>query len=308
MKITIRNLVTTLLVTFCVTIYSTQAADEGNTPETVISSEAEEQAYLEWASTLWESIDKKTGEVKLTDAEVTLSIPDNFYFLDAQDADKVLVQIWGNPPGQPVLGMPLPDEYTPFDEQAWAVTVEFSEEGYVSDQDATEIDYTELLTQMQSDARAESKEREKQGYGTVQLVGWAAEPFYNSETNKMHWAKELSFAEEEPNTLNYNVRALGRKGVQVLNFIASIDQKDLIQSNLAPVMAMAEFDEGARYGDFKPGVDKVAAYGLGALVAGKVLAKTGLVAAAFLFLKKFGNFIILAFGALFKGLVRKRQE
>ena len=54
-------------------------------------------------------------------------------------------------------------------------------------------------------------------------------------------------------------------------------------------------------------MDKVAAYGLGALVAGKVLAKTGLIAAAIIFLKKFGVFIVLGLGALVGRLFKKKS-
>ena len=39
-------------------------------------------------------------------------------------------------------------------------------------------------------------------------------------------------------------------------------------------------------------MDKVAAYGIGGLVAGKVMAKAGLFAAALIFLKKFGVLIV----------------
>ncbi|MGH1373301.1 MAG: DUF2167 domain-containing protein [Cellvibrionaceae bacterium] len=72
---------------------------------------------------------------------------------------------------------------------------------------------------------------------------------------------------------------------------------------------MTDFDDGAGYADFDPDIDQVAAYGLGALVAGKVIAKTGFLAMALLFLKKFGIFILLAVGGLFKTLwSRKRQQ
>jgi uncharacterized membrane-anchored protein len=41
---------------------------------------------------------------------------------------------------------------------------------------------------------------------------------------------------------------------------------------------MAEFDSGHRYADYKKGTDKLAAYGLGALVGGGIAAKAGLFA------------------------------
>ena len=72
---------------------------------------------------------------------------------------------------------------------------------------------------------------------------------------------------------------------------------------------MAEFNDGMRYADFQPGVDEVAAFGIGALVAGKIAAKTGALAALILLLKKFGIFIIAGIAAASRFLFsRKRSE
>lgn len=51
-------------------------------------------------------------------------------------------------------------------------------------------------------------------------------------------------------------------------------------------MKMVSFTEGNRYADFKPGIDKVAAVGIGGLIAGKVIAKTGLLVTLLLVFKK----------------------
>lgn len=268
----------------------------------------QEQQYATWAQNVWESLDRKTGKVVIEAASATLNIPENFYYLNPMDAEKVLVEVWGNPPSQSTLGMLFPSDMTPFDDNAWAVTIEYEEDGYVSDEDADSIDYAEMLEQMQEDTREFSAERVKAGFEPVELVGWAATPFYDKESHKLHWAKEIKFGNgEDGNTLNYNIRILGRKGVLVLNFIAGIDQKPLIESELNRVLSMAEFNNGKTYSDFDPEIDKVAAYGLGALVAGKVLAKTGLLAAAFVFLKKFGVFILLGIGGLFKALSSRKK-
>jgi len=93
-----------------------------------------------------------------------------------------------------------------------------------------------------------------------------------------------------------------------LNFIASIEQLPEIEQNLPSVLALAEFDQGSTYADFDPDVDQVAAYGIGALVAGKVLAKTGFFAIALVFLKKFGVFILLGLGAIVKALFSRRKN
>lgn len=269
----------------------------------------EQLDYLKQAKALWDSLDRRQGEIKLPNDIATLDVPENFYYLGPADAEKVLVEVWGNPPGagESVLGMLFPAEATPFDESTWGVTIEYEEDGHVSDNDADEIDYDELLAQMQDSTRKSNKERLSNGYQAIELVGWAAKPFYDKSSHKLHWAKELKFGDDEINTLNYNIRVLGRQGVLVLNFIAGMDQKELIDSKLDSVLALANFNEGQQYGDFNPDIDKIAAYGIGALVAGKVLAKTGILVAALLFLKKFGVFILVGLGVMFRNLfLRKR--
>jgi len=186
------------------------------------------------------------------------------------------------------------------------VTIEYDEDGYVSDEDADDIDYTELLDQMREGTAEASAERVQQGYEPIELVGWASPPYYDKAAHKLHWAKEIRFGEQPENTLNYNIRVLGRKGVLILNFIAGMSQKEMIDSKLDAVLSMAEFDQGSRYEDFDPDIDTVAAYGLGALVAGKVAAKTGLLAAALLFLKKFGIIVVAGVAGVF-GKIFKRK-
>lgn len=270
----------------------------------------QEQEYLAAARQLWDSLERRTGDVALPNGVASLKVPESFYYLAPADAEKVLVEVWGNPPGSgaTTLGMLMPSEYTPFEDESWGVTIEYQEDGHVSDEDADSIDYGELLAQMQDDTREASKERVAQGYEPIELLGWAAPPFYDKTTHKLHWAQELKFGDAEAHTLNYNIRVLGRSGVLVLNFIAGMNQKALIEANLDKVLAMAEFDAGSRYTDFDPDIDEVAAYGIGALVAGKVAAKTGLIAAAVIFLKKFGVALVVGFGVLIGRLFKRNRN
>jgi uncharacterized membrane-anchored protein len=270
----------------------------------------DEQEYLAWAQKIWDSLDRQQGDITLPNDVASLKVPENFYYLSPKDAETVLVEVWENPPGSgtDTLGMLFPSAATPFDEDSWGVMIQYEEDGYVSDENAEEIDFDELLTLMKEDTQEESKERVSQGYEPVELVGWAAKPYYDKGTHKLYWAKEVKFGDQDINTLNYNIRILGRKGVLVLNFIAGMDQKQTIDSNIDSVLALADFNQGSRYEDFDPSVDQVAAYGIGALVAGKVLAKTGLFAAALIFLKKFGVFILIGAGTLLGKLFRRKTS
>ncbi len=276
-------------------------AQESLTPE-------EEQLIAEMTQA-WDSVTPQTGDVTLADGIATLHVPDEFVYFSPQDSETVLVNLWGNVPGAGTgtLGMLFPADLTPFDDDAWAVTVEYTEDGYVSDEGAEDIDYSDLLSQMKSETRDASAERVKQGYEPISLVGWASEPYYDQSAHILHWAKEIKFGDQDVNTLNYDIRVLGRKGVLVLSFIASMAQKDVIDSQIDSVLSVAEFNQGSRYQDFDPDLDEVAAYGLGALVAGKLAAKAGLFAIILVFLKKFGVFIVVGVGALVSKLFKRKK-
>ncbi|WIO74889.1 DUF2167 domain-containing protein [Porticoccaceae bacterium LTM1] len=276
-------------------------ADETLTPEQL--------QYFEHISSLWQGMEKRTGVIELPGGIAKLDVPEEFYYLSPENTATVLEEFWGNPPGGETYGMIFPQAYTPFDGDSWGVTIQYVEEGYVSDDDADKIDYDDLLVDMKKDTREESAYRVEQGYEAIELVGWAAPPHYNHTDKTLHWAQELAFGTDPGNdhVLNYNVRVLGRKGYLMLNYIASIGQLEEINQNLEPVMAMTEFNDGFKYDQFDPDMDEVAAYGIGALVAGKVLAKTGILMTLLLVLKKFWIILIVAIGAFFKKLFSRKS-
>ena len=259
-----------------------------------VTPTAEQLQAFELMQQQAESLNPQTGEIVLEGGLATLQVPENFYFLDARDAETVLVDLWGNPPGQDVLGMLFPAQHSPLDYESWAVTIDYSEDGFVADDDAADIDYADLLRDMQKDTRDSNDARVEAGYEPVELIGWAEQPYYDAAAKKLYWAKELQFGDSEDTTLNYEIRALGRRGILSLTFIAASSQLDEINASRDAVLAMTEFNEGHRYVDFDPDIDEVAAYGIGALIAGKVAAKAGLFAAAVVLFKKFGVFVLLA--------------
>lgn len=275
--------------------------------EQQVQLSAEEKEYIAWAQKFVSSLNYQKGEIQLPGGVAKLKVPENFYYLSPADTERVLTEAWGNPAGSETLGMLFPDGLTPIDKGAWGVTIEYSEDGYVDDSDAKDIDYTEMLGDMKEETRAENEDRVAAGYEAIELVGWAAQPFYDEMSHKLHWAQELKFGEAEENTLNYNIRVLGRKGYLRLNFIADMEQLPEIEQNLESVLAMAEFNDGYRYDQFDPEYDKMAAYGIGGLVAGKVLAKTGFLAVALIFLKKFGVYIFFGIAFLFGKLFKRKK-
>ncbi|MBI1355683.1 MAG: DUF2167 domain-containing protein [Acidobacteria bacterium] len=271
------------------------------------AQEAPEPAAAEPSVTLEEfvaGLHFQTGSIDVADGVATLEVPETFQYLGAEEAQSVLEDLWGNPPDDTVLGMLFPAD-TPLDSmESWGVVITYEQDGYVDDKDAAEIDYDDLLAEMQSDVVAANEFRRKEGYPEVELVGWAAPPYYDSSAKKLYWAKDLKFASSEADTLNYNIRVLGRRGVLVLNAIASMEQLAPVRTRMEDVMAFVNFNEGHRYSEFDPDIDEVAAYGIGALIAGKVAAKAGLLKVFGVFLAKFWKLIAIAGVAVF-GFLKK---
>ena len=236
-------------------------------------------------------LDYKQGSVRIPEANASFTIPKGFYFLNREDADKVMTQAWGNPHDPSTMGMIFPSSKTPMDD-TWGAEISYSAIGYVSDDDASDIDPDALMASMREDTEAENTARREQGFQNVELVGWAAPPSYDAASRKLFWAKEVRFEGEEGSILNYNIRALGRHGVLVTNFIGDMGMLNTIEAAAPKVMAMTSFEPGARYSDFNPSIDTVAAVGVGGLIAGKVLSKAGLLALLPL-LKKFGFLLII---------------
>ncbi|MCE3279843.1 MAG: hypothetical protein K0S44_2034 [Bacteroidetes bacterium] len=251
------------------------------------------------------AMDYKTGKVVLQGDLATINVPEGFSFLGSKDAQYVLTSLWNNPEDTGTLGMLIPNGINLLAVESWAVIYSYEEDGHVDDDDAEDIDYAELLGDMQKDITANNSSRVAAGYAPMELIGWAKTPYYDEVNHKLHWAKEIKFGSDSLNTLNYNIRMLGRKGVLVLNVVSGMDNIKIVEANIGKILKSSDFNEGNRYENFDSSVDKVAEYGIGGLIAGGILLKTGLLAKAGIFLLKTWKFIAIGAVGLFAFLRKK---
>lgn len=222
-----------------------------------------------------ESLHFRSGEIAVPQASAHFRLGSEFKYLDKPDARRVLEEFWGNPPDDEVLGLVVPTA-TPLDsDQSWAVVVTYSDEGYVSDEDAAKTDYDKLLKELKEGTQEENAERKKAGYEGIDLVGWAVPPRYDSASKKLYWAKELNFEGSEQHTLNYDIRVLGRRGYLSLNAVSGMSELETVRAGMQQLLPMTDFDSGARYADFDADNDKLAGYGIAALIGGGIAAKAG---------------------------------
>ncbi|HMG91642.1 MAG TPA: DUF2167 domain-containing protein [Chryseolinea sp.] len=278
----------------CLTMVTAFAADETDSTQIFLDS-------------LESSFNYQTGEIKFDDNIGTLTVPQGFRYLDSDQTRYILHDLWGNPGGEGTMGMLVPANIPITSMESWAFIITYEEMGYVKDDDADDIDYDEMLEELQSETSAENEQRTKEGYEPISIIGWATTPFYDKDKKILHWAKEIKFGDSEDNTLNYNVRVLGRKGVLVLNAVASMSALEEVKENINPVLTAFAYSEGNQYDDFDPEVDEVAAWTIGGLVAGKVLAKAGILALILKNIKLIGLAIVGLGGAIWKWFKGKTE-
>lgn len=256
-----------------------------------------------------ERLHPQTGDVRIPTASAVLHLGENYYFLPADEAQLVLTEGWGNPPDSTrgVLGMVFPAGRT-FIDDTWGAVITYEASGYVSDSDAESTDYGELIEQLRGGEDELNQRRAQAGYPAQHLVGWAQTPAYDRRSHSVVWAQNIQFAGSPENSLNFDIRILGRRGVLSLNMVTVMSKLDETREAARRFAASAEFEQGARYADFQPGTDRVAEYGVAGLIAAGVGAtiakKAGLLAIILAFGKKAIVFILIGLGLLWGRIKR----
>ena len=241
----------------------------------------------------------QSGTIEIGNKLAKLNLSNDFRYINPQMTELLLVKAWGNPPesAKDNLGMIFPNNGSSA-ASSWGAVISYEEDGYVEDDGAEKINYDRMANEIKEAMNKANPERVKQGYETLSFIGWAESPHYDKQNHKLYWAKEIKFGNSQENTLNYNIRILGRRGVLVLNAIALKSQLQEVSQKTEQLLPLIDFNPGHRYTDFMPGKDKVAEYGIAALVAGTVAAKVGLFKWLFALLIAGKKLIAVAFVAL----------
>jgi uncharacterized membrane-anchored protein len=185
----------------------------------------------------------------------------------------------------------------------WMLFFDYNEVGYVKDEDKDKLDADQLMKTMSEGQEAANEGRRKRGWDELKLKGWATPPHYDPKTNHLKWAINLSASHDgyKEVWINESIRLLGRGGV--MNVTLAADTPGFKAAEAAVEKLLAEnftYVSGQKYSEFKAG-DKVAAYGLSALVlggAGVMAAKMGFFAKFGVLLSKFWKGIAIALVAL----------
>jgi uncharacterized membrane-anchored protein len=218
-----------------------------------------------------------------------LDVPQGYVFLNAVDTRK-LQEAMGNVPDGAEVGLVAPAS----ENDTWFVIFDYREVGYVKDDEKDKIDADAILKGIREGTEVANKVRKGKGIPAIHVVGWQQRPSYDSSTHNLTWSI-LGKGDDGGRVANLNVRLLGRKGYISATLVEDADKMAAARPHLDSLLAGFSYKAGSTYAEFRPG-DKVAEYGLVALVAGgagAVAAKTGLLSALFKILAKGGKAIVL---------------
>lgn len=178
--------------------------------------------------------------------------------------------------------------------ESWFAVFQFNPTGYVKDDET--IDPDPILQSVIKGTEESNKVRKEKGWSTMSITGWRFKPQYDKNNHLLEWAFEAKNDEDNSPVINYNTRLLGRTGVMEVILVASPDELDAAVATLKNSLIGYDFNSGEKYGEFKQG-DRVAEYGLAALIAGgaaAVAAKKGFFGAILAFLAAAWKLVIAA--------------
>jgi len=237
-----------------------------------------------------------------------IDVPEGYAFADSEGTRRFM-ELTHNPSAEGELGIVIPvsdKKKGDDDSNFWFMLFDFDEIGYVSDSEKTSLDADKLLESLKRNTERGNEFRKERGWSPFHLIRWEKPPFYDDNTHNLTWGTlGNSDDPKEGETVNYSTRILGRRGAMSVDLVISPDQLNTVLPASQALLKHFSFTPGSRYSEFVKG-DKVASYGLTALIAGGAAAaavKTGLFAkllAALLALKKLLIVALVAIGSAFK--------
>ncbi len=235
---------------------------------------------------------KQAGPVDISlRNQAVLKIPKGYVFIPTAEAG-AYARALGNTPGNGFLGLIFPEK----DDSGWVVVVEYIDSGYIKDDEAKTWNLDELLESYKEGTEANNNKRIERGFPALEVTGWVEKPSYDAINHRLVWSMAVRASghnSADDQSVNYNSYVLGREGYFSLNMVADINSIAALIPKADALLAALRFNDGKSYMDFDASTDKVAEYGLAALVGGITAKKLGMLALGTVFFAKFSKLIIV---------------
>jgi len=216
--------------------------------------------------------------------QLVLDLPEGFVYFDRVHG-KQLMEKMGNRVGDDLRGLVFKKD------GSWLIKIAYVGDGYVKDDDAADLKPDEILQSIKDGTEQANEFRKQRGFEPIHVDDWTEPPRYDRALHHLIWGIKGKHDDGSPAGVNFYTRVLGRRGYVALNLMDDPATIEASKVDGLRVLRATTFKPGARYEDFDKKNDKIAEYGLAALVAGGAgvaavkLVKVGLLA-------KFGGKLI----------------
>lgn len=225
-----------------------------------------------------------------------LSIDEKYIFAGSEDTKKIM-EYMGNPLTNSEIGYVAPNDQN----ANWFIVFDYVPIGYVQDNEKDSIDSDAILKTIIKGTDQANKIRTEKGFSPLIIKSWYNKPYYDENTHNLTWT--ILAEQDGAELVNHNVRILGRHGYISAVLVTDVATLSACSAQLDEIVTHIAYKQGKSYAEYVQG-DKVAKYGLTALIAGGAAAtatKFGL----FKVMAKFWKFIIIAVVGFFAALKNK---
>jgi len=196
----------------------------------------------------------------LGDKLAQIKVNENYLFANENDTKKLMESI-GNPLSNHEVGLVCSKDPN----AGYYMLFEYFPAGYIRDDEKDNIDSDAILESLKKGTDEANKERKEMGFSPLNVIGWYEKPHYDVQSHNLVWT--MLAESEGQQIVNYNVRLLGRDGYMSACLVTIPSALDSDRQDIENIMANFSYKKGKRYSEFRQG-DKVAKYGLTALIAG----------------------------------------
>ena len=242
-------------------------------------------------------IKKANAEIHIIGSEIFL---DNF-----SDINQFSYWAWGIPADKNTVLYIKGDGYNIF--------VEYKNNGYVKIDDWKQVKSKDLMNEMQRIAKSNEQYLKSQGLSYTTDIKWIYKPTFDEKSKLVFYSYEVSWSDGNKTMENRSI-ALGRRGHIDNSYVVNINKDTNLLDTAKFSKEFGEsvlFSDGSKHSDYKSG-DRIAAVGLGGLVAGslgvKALAKAGAFAKFLPLLAKFWWILLAPFLLLFSFAGKKNKS
>lgn len=219
--------------------------------------------------------------------QASITVPQGYLYIPPKETADFMHYLGNGSLNKGIAGMIISSDLS-FDS---FILINYRDIGHIYDSKASRLKADLLLKIIKEKAEESNKERVRHNVDALEIRGWEDTPTYSAAAHRLEFTiltKEGSIDEA-----NFVDIYLGRKGIVTFKMITPYSTLNINKAVAKQIIDTFNYNEGNRYEDFRVNTDKVANYGLAALVTGIIAKKTGLLAGFGAILIKFWKVVFV---------------